>query len=784
MKAELYILDTRIDLFDDENIEVISSVIDIADLTKNTQSFTRGFTVPASKANNIFFKFWFNANIENSFDSRVKHSSYINIDGEHFRFGFVKLTKVIVKSGKPSSYSVTFSGSLKDISKKLGSDKLAGLDLSYFNHSYDSNTVKEGLTNSVQLNLASDNISGNVVYTPIAKKQYFIQENGENTSTEKLQNISFNGGAATGIIWNDLKPSLKLIKIIEAIETDYSITFSRHFFDTDEFRLLSLWLNPSKDIEIKGASQIVDWTSNGAGSIWMDLATNIASYPCNQDTNQEFQAIMNVTPKAGFELVSYTVRMYIDNALDFEEAAVGNWSLTRNNPVWTFFSDSGAQVKSVYWEIVSEGAFEYDALLRQKDTLLNIGFTNDTLAANNNIESDLIIADEMPDIKVIDFLKGIFSIYKLIIIPEDDGSFYVNTLNAYYGEGGLHDITRYVDYESWDVAAGKLFNEIKFTFEEPTTILGLQYKQNNNRGFGDEELTIREDPSDITSPQIDGETFELKAPFEQLVFERLTNLTTAVDSATMHASVIDESLNPVNPKPVIHYTRNIPSYLPSLIGFQNDLGSKDVAALPSINNAFYADQLQNPRFSTTFSKEINIWDGIYLDNTLYSNHFKNYIEQTFNIKKREYKFNCKKLPSNILNKLKLNDVLKIKNDYFRINKFNSNITSGKVGFECVNYLSDDVIGQVRATNLNVNTDYEAKRIQLYLSNATGATSLKVEIAVQGTDWITVVQSEDASTQPGMLVLDILENISTSIRTMFIDVTNNGYTARVFVRQNT
>ena len=35
----------------------------------------------------------------------------------------------------------------------------------------------------------------------------------------------------------------------------------------------------------------------------------------------------------------------------------------------------------------------------------------------------------------------------------------------------------------------------------------------------------------------------------------------------------------------------------------------------------------------------------------------------------------------------------------------------------------------------------------------------------------------------MLVLDILENSLSSARSMFIDVTNNGYTARVFVRQN-
>jgi len=102
--VELKILGTKVELFQDENIEVINSVIDIKDITKNTNAFTRGFTVPASKSNNQLFSHYYDANIDNSFDARTKIAAEILVDGISFKVGFVQLTKVNVKKNKPTSY--------------------------------------------------------------------------------------------------------------------------------------------------------------------------------------------------------------------------------------------------------------------------------------------------------------------------------------------------------------------------------------------------------------------------------------------------------------------------------------------------------------------------------------------------------------------------------------------------------------------------------------------------------------------------------------------------------
>ena len=52
-----------------------------------------------------------------------------------------------------------------------------------------------------------------------AKKQYYYNRNGSDpVQTHTLSNIAFNSGGLSGIVWNDFKPSVGLLAIIEAIE--------------------------------------------------------------------------------------------------------------------------------------------------------------------------------------------------------------------------------------------------------------------------------------------------------------------------------------------------------------------------------------------------------------------------------------------------------------------------------------------------------------------------------------------------------------------------------------
>ena len=68
------------------------------------------------------------------------------------------------------------------------------------------------------------------------------------------RNVNFNGGVAypndvvSGINWKDLRPSLKLPILMQAIEEKYTISFVSDFFNTDAFNKLYIWLNNDKGL--------------------------------------------------------------------------------------------------------------------------------------------------------------------------------------------------------------------------------------------------------------------------------------------------------------------------------------------------------------------------------------------------------------------------------------------------------------------------------------------------------------------------------------------------------
>ena len=54
--VEIYIGNTKVDQYKDEAVTVVSSVLDVSDITKNTGDYSKTFSVPASKSNNLLFK--------------------------------------------------------------------------------------------------------------------------------------------------------------------------------------------------------------------------------------------------------------------------------------------------------------------------------------------------------------------------------------------------------------------------------------------------------------------------------------------------------------------------------------------------------------------------------------------------------------------------------------------------------------------------------------------------------------------------------------------------------
>jgi hypothetical protein len=543
MIAKLYIDNQRLDLFPDEQIQVVSSVADIEDITKNTTDYSKSFTVPASETNNKIFKHYYDANILNTFDTRVKIDGYITLDGMTFKSGKWRLSKVSVKKNQPSSYTVIFWGkgvSLKDI---LKNDELTSLDFSDDNHEFNSVIVKQGLISGIGLATK---------YVPFAKKQYYYNSDPtDTTQTAERSNVAWgDGSGANGIVWSDLRPSLKAIRVIEQIEEKYNLTFSRDFFGRTEFEELYFWVNNNIEDDLAPATQKIDWVSGS--STYVDYTTNIGTFPTNVPSGlgtTYWNMTLTITPDFGYEDVTYNVRLQ-----DVDNGQLSYHSFTGTQTITQQISDIVEVDRLLYYDISSVGEFNFEATWIQDHKVFG-GADIESVGsvAFDNTSQVLNMSESMPKMKIIDFLRGVFNMFKLVVEVQEDDTIYVDTFNSYYSKGGVYNISNYIDNESYDVERGEILNEINYQFKEPKSILNQQYKKNALVGYGDIDFQLTDDEG----TPLDGGKKEYKVPFEQIVYERPTDILDDTQSNFLYGAIIDESLKAVNPALHLHYINRI-----------------------------------------------------------------------------------------------------------------------------------------------------------------------------------------------------------------------------------
>jgi len=736
MIIDLYIGESKISIFKDEPIELNSSVANINDISKNTTDYVQSFTVPADDTNNPIFKHYYDADIDNGFDARVKIAGRIEIDGVPFKYGKWKLEKVNVKQNKPSNYTLNFTGNLFSLRTKFKDDELSSLDLSAFDHVYNSTNVQAGLTGSL--------FSGSLIYNLFAKKQYYYNNDvSDNVNTANLANIAWGGGVDVGVLWSDLKPSIRLIKIIEAIETKYDVTFSRDFFGRVEFTDLFMWLNADSSILGIPTEQLINWTSGNGGDFGLSNTTD--TWINSTDTVVNYRYRITVEPTDLNIPYKVIVKNYGNPVVELD--CLGDFT----SEFITIPIIGGVATPFEYtFYISSSNSITYEAsILLRRDFLLP--YDRQSFASSNSLIDTFEVASNLPKMKVIDFMKGLFSMFKLVVIADQNDNVYINTLNDYYSAGQLYDLTRYTDFSSYDVERGKLLNQINFNFQEPTTILNNQFKLNTGVAYGDEELTLEDENGEL----LDGESFEIELPFEQVVYERLPDLNDGALTNVMYGGIFDESITPTNPKAHIFYSQSqILGSKP--IAFINDVSAK--IQLNTINIPSHTLGFVSPQFSTVFGSEFNEWNGVLISNTLYSNYYQNYINSIFNVKRRNFKYNCKNIPLRILTSLQLNDVIKIRENYYRIDNYNFNLLSGETNLNLINSF-DNTINSFNIDRRAIFVDWQEQVQSAYVTNLDNFGYTSSEL------WVT------ASNDGNIVYFNIDANLTGITRNATVTVIN-------------
>ena len=736
--VNLFINGELLDQYADESVDIVSSVLDVSDITKNTGDYSKSFTVPASKNNNRLFKHWYNASIDNGFDARSKVEGSIDIDGVPFKLGKWRLNKCNIVKGRLESYTINFFGNLPNISDTIGEDMLSDLAFPALDHDWTSDNVIDGLEGNL--------LDGDIVYTLMANKRYFYNSHsGAHDVDATTINISSGASTshATGVVWSDLRPSIKLSKIIDAIETRYNsfiydnpIVFSRDFFSTTEFEKQYLWLKADDRVAIGGGEEIVDFTTGS--ETYINLTTNVGTFITDRATNTRFAIGNKITPASGYEDVPYT--FIVRNADTNED--VYAWDRTQ----WgngdgiisigtRLFSPSGTTTFNFTWHVKSNSKIEFTsevAIVKQVGVVLSP--SDVTTGAAQTLVNEVVIGDEMPELKIVDFLKGIFNMFKLVAIPKDDGSIYVNTLDSYYAQGQRYDATKYIDFAKFDVNRGELLKRIAFEFEEPSTILNMEFKKRaaDGQGYGASLVNVYE--SLTPKKLIDGDTLEVKLPFEQIYFERLVEQDDAIVGTNTNIQtgvILDDNLNEVVPKAVLHYTSK-QDISATPIRFVNDLAA-DVVLNTSLIIPIHHFGPVAPVYANLFEAEFSNFTGESLVNNLYSIHYKDYVTAIFELKRRTFMYTAN-LPIQIVTRLELNDVIAIGQIDYRINKYSYNLLNGLTKLELINGFDTTLQNRVYIPSI-INIERWATDMAFNVEFIESYTVTKIADG-SGTSWIT------------------------------------------------
>lgn len=659
---ELYIGSNRLDTYKDEDISITLNIQNIKDISKLFVDFTQNFSVPASAANNKAFKHYYNADVSGGFQASLRQDATLFLNKELFREGTIELLGVNLEQGKASSYEVVFFSAGVNLKDLFGEDELTSLDLSAYDHAYDGAVIRGAMEGTTPLH------SGNIIYPLISPVDDWFYDSA--SSTHDDNDIAYHTSNDThGLNYYELKPAIKLSKIVDAIEAKYGITFTSTFFSDSKFTDLFMWCHRRegymfKDQENGFTAQKVDYTS----------ATGLFDATTDLYTNNTFITSLiwkySITSTNDYQVHWYINGQYVmsrqhSGSVTDQEVYLNAW-LKGGDKIQMRFSppiDWGGETITITASNISGRPSENAADVFTATTSTSQSFT-----------TDVIVADQMPEQKVYDFITGLLKMFNLVIEPTSRTKFLVEPLDDWYALGTNHDITQYTDTTSLKVTKPELYKRISLKYQESDT-----YEMRNHRltnggvGYGD----IR---ADFT---FDGGELTAQNAFEIMRYQKLDDLSNGVTNFLVGKS-IDKEGDPYIGVPVIFYspsTLNITTYP---IGFLDETGrtttaSNQVYLCANINNRVAASVTQ----MLTYGLEVDPLHEQSFVQTLYNQFWEDYITDLYSESRRVYSLKAR-LPTKVLTALRLNDKLDISGRRYIINQVKVNLTTNEATLELLN----------------------------------------------------------------------------------------------------
>ena len=706
-ELQLYIESDRLDLFRDETIALTQTIQNVKDLDKVFTSFSKTFSVPASKNNNKIFKHYYNFNIVDGYDARKKKAGRIELNTLPFKTGRIKLEGVDLKNNLAHTYRITFFGNTVELPDIIGDDKLGSLGFSdaKWDLTYNTAAIKAKLQQAAGANA--------YIITPLithTDRLYF-------DSSELIvdsNNVHYRANNAKGVYWNQLKYAIRLYELIEEIELKYTtannyannIVFSTDFFSTSNltFYNLYMWLH-RKSGSVQPPAQITFYESGVAN--WLGSPTEInlgystITIPADlvEGTNRILSSSITVTPDSSSAAIPYILILTLNGT-----------------PILTSAETSGTRIFTTP-SLVANGVYSVTIRHQAALTFTNISWQingnkagvnwQDTVTRPNflaGLSFDFQIANQIPDVTIMSFLTGLFKMFNLVAYINDDGVIVVRPLEAtsgvdysYYTSADIsgldapvnYDISQYVDTTQRQVNIALPYKEVVYAYEGTGTYLAKQHNQLFGSNWGALSYIGGTD-SDGTGGlnyNASTEVYKVIAPFEHMKYERLLNVGVAAQDFTtiQFGWSVNENAQPYIGNPLIFYGVKQGGYGTFNLSFQETPTLATAVQqywIPS--NSLYKDPTVGKE-NINFGLELNEYDfeSDEFTDTLFSVYHSEYLIDVFNQRRRLTKITSY-LPLRITYNFKLNDTFTINSSTFIINSITTDLQTGKSEMELLN----------------------------------------------------------------------------------------------------
>ena len=710
-RLQLYIGNDRVDLFKDETVSLTQTIQNVKDIAKVFTEFTQTFAVPASKKNNKIFQHYYNFDIDFGFDARNKADAKLELNDLPFKNGKIKLNSVDLKNNVAHTYHITFFGNTVNLKDVLGDDLLSSLG------ALDDNSQVYDYTNIRDILQGFPTGNNNFVVPLITHTNRLIYNSDLHTTydpEETTNNISHHGSGTqnqNGVDWKQFKYALRVQTIIDAIESKYTIAngygsdivFSDDFFNdttNEEFDDMFMWLHRKKgDVETPSfgdaswtrVTELGTETTTGEYDVMTPIA-NVQGGEFNINSSfgdygdYDFDLLFTPTSQ-----LSYDVRVTETNtgSVTVENGIVGQYYFYQNQEL-----DDGTytiDIRSEQLVTFSAGGIKWTADVEERgdeQQTLNgtVSFSNaDPFSTSAVFEFN--ITQQIPKIKIIDFLSGMFKMFNLTAYVDDVGTIVVRTLDSYYADSTtVYNIDKYLDTTKSNVEVALPFKEINFSYKGLGTFLAKQFEQIYNSGWGSISYKLNNRIYDAPS-----ENYKVELPFEHMQYERLYDINpsgTGASTTVQYGYFVDDNFEPYYGEPLLFYP--ILNNGTSIRIRDYDLDVEDDITRYFIPSNSLALSPSTSKVNIHFQNEYNEYlaneDGggsNGFTDTLFETKYKTYIQDVFNLKRRLIKVTAF-LPMKVYYNLQLNDLIELGQDRYKINSMKTDLTSGKTEFELLN----------------------------------------------------------------------------------------------------